>query len=363
MGEPSMNTQRLIQTFLTIVSIDSPSGSEDEMTQFLLRYCKEKNLTVSVDGFGNVIAKTKGKGEPLLLSAHIDTVEPGRGIKPKISNGKIHTNGKTILGADNKAAVAALMEVIARVTSESISSRPLEIVFTRSEEVANLGAVNLSYAKLSSKEGFLFDYAAPIGTIVLASPAYYRFDLRFIGKAAHASRPNEGKNIIPSVGAFLHNVDVGQVSKKTLVNIGVIKSGHVRNTIPGDALLQGEIRSFQEKEIAAYQKRMTTLACAVAADYGISSAYDFVRENGGYEYSQRDKKIQYVMSLLSEFGIIPTCVKAGGCSDANIFKDHGIIAVNLGNGGRNAHTVQEEIAVKDLELLTRFILSLIRSRR
>src|SRR5438105_1194024 len=103
-----INNDRLLQTFLDLVAIDSPSGEEEKVAQEIGRRLAAQGLTVKRDAHGNLIAALAGQGAPFLLSAHMDTVEPGRGIKPVIDGDTIRTDGSTILGGDPKAGVSEI---------------------------------------------------------------------------------------------------------------------------------------------------------------------------------------------------------------------------------------------------------------
>ncbi|MFN4212497.1 MAG: peptidase dimerization domain-containing protein, partial [Microgenomates group bacterium] len=222
----------LIQLFTQICQIDSPTGFEKDMADFVFNFANQYANLVKKDKFGNVYVRY-GKNPKLFLSAHLDTVEPGRGIKPKIKDGYIVSDGKTILGADNKVAVAAILQLLKEAKEEN-GQYSFETVFTLSEEVGNYGAINFDYSLLLSKIGFCFDSSNPLGAIIVASPFYERFDLKIIGKEAHASKPDEAKNVLLPLKEILHKQKFGKIDKYSLLNIGVIKGGFVRNTIPGE---------------------------------------------------------------------------------------------------------------------------------
>src|SRR3989338_6943680 len=181
-----INEKRLVDTFLKLVQIDSPSGQEKILVNYLVDYIKSLSLPllVVVDKSGNIICKTFQNDKPILLTAHLDTVEPGKSIKPVIKSGVIKSDGTTILGADNKVGVVAILESLTSYFEKYRNLPSLEVVFTVSEEVGNLGAINLDYSSLRSKLGFSFDGGEPVGTITTASPYYTRFDITLIGKSA-----------------------------------------------------------------------------------------------------------------------------------------------------------------------------------
>ena len=351
----------LINTFLDLVKIDSPSGEEERIVSFILNYLGHLPFTPSLDSYGNIIVSVNGKGERILLSAHVDTVEPGRGVKPVITDGVIRSSGDTILGADNKVGVAILLTLLSELSTLVEEKRPsLDIVFTLSEEVGNYGAVNLDYSLITAKKGYTFDNPNPIGTIITAAPFYDRFNVKLIGKSAHASKPEIGINALLLLHEILGKIKVGKVSETAAVNIGVISGGSVRNTIPGELLFQGEVRSFYEEEIDRLSAEIKSVVEEVTASHSASAEIEIVRENGGYFYEENDSEISYIQSVMKEMGMTPVLKPDWGCADANIFVEHGIQAINLGDGTFLTHTTEEYVSIKDMETLNELVAKLIK---
>ena len=197
--------ERLTKTFMDMAAISSPSGKETRMVEYVVARLEKLGISSQQDAFGNVIAKLPGEGQPILLSAHLDTVEPAKGVMPVLEGGIIRSAGQTILGADNKAAVAAILECC----EARKGGRSLNIVFTLSEEAGNQGAWNLDYSLLEARQGFCFDSSKPLGTIISAAPFYDRFDIVLQGRAAHASRPSEALNPLPLLRELLSEVRLG----------------------------------------------------------------------------------------------------------------------------------------------------------
>lgn len=349
----------LIQTFIQLVKIDSPTGEEDTIISFLNTFAQKWKQEAYRDMYGNLIIKTKGVGKPLFLSAHVDTVEPGRGIQPIVSDTHIKTDGTTILGGDNKIGVAILVEMIKRIAESKVEARPLEIAFVRSEEIGNYGAINLDYSKINAKEGYIMDYAGSVGTIITASPFYNRLDVTINGKATHASKPHLGINALALFIEAMKHISLGKVNEKTLVNIGVIKSGFVRNTVPGTVEIQGEVRSFVEDDVETYANNLIKEFQKVAKKYKGSISSSVVRENPGYEYAEHEPFIQETKKRMNICSITPQLEIAWGCSDANIFREHGITTLNLGNGGTGAHTTEESIELAQFQKLYTLMMGLI----
>ncbi len=200
-----VNQKRLVQTFIDLVKIDSPSGSEDKIAREMSKRLTALGGKVESDAYGNVIAKFTGVGEPLMLNAHLDTVEPGQGIKPKMIGNQqavgfaneITSDGSTILGADDKAGLSVLLEALTVVKEAKGLHVPIEIILTKGEEVGLLGAKNLDYTKINAKEGVSFDGHSGVDNITVAAPGLHRVDATIIGRSAHAGvEPEKGISAI-----------------------------------------------------------------------------------------------------------------------------------------------------------------------
>jgi len=346
-----MNT---VDIFLDLIRIDSPTGDEDGIAKFIQDYLQNLNLKSEIDKAGNVLAEIPGnkKLETLILTAHMDTVEPGRGIRPIIDKaGNITSSGDTILGADNKAGVAGILSVLGQLSPEH---HPLELIFTVSEESDNLGAKKLDYKKLRAKKGFSFDTSdLVLGDLVLSAPFYTRFDVSILGKFAHASRPDNAVSVLPELNKILSQIKLGVVTKNTLINIGVINSGFVRNAVPGEVIIKGEVRSKSQQELNFYKNHIKSLFRIVSSKVKVK--IDVVDENPGYIISKKEKFVKETIKKLKKMNLKPEIKEVWGCFDANIFAENGIKIINFGYGGKNAHTTAETIKVKDLEKLTKLI--------
>lgn len=356
-----INKKRLLDTFINLVKIDSPTKEEKEISVYICNLLEKRGIKCFRDKLNNVLVKIPGRGAPLLLSAHLDTVEPGRGVRPVIKNGKITPDGRTVLGADDKVAVAAIIEAISKMHEAKLDSRPLDVIFTVSEETGSYGVLGLDYSKISANEGYIFDTSKGIGTIVTASPFYDRFDAEIIGKSSHASLPENGINAVSILRDALNLIKVGRVSRNTLVNIGVLQGGDARNTIPGLIRLKGEVRSFSRKEQNQNVEKIETIFRNVSKKHGSKLKFNHIRENSGYNYKNNDKMIVDIIRVMRKMRINPVLLKVYGCSDANVFLEKGIRVLNLGDGAKNAHTVREEIKISDLNKLSELILSLSRN--
>lgn len=356
-----MQEDRLVQTFLDLVRIDSPSGNEEKVRDYVSESVKKLGLKPIQDSRGNLIVKIDGVDEPLLLGAHLDTVEPGRNISPRIANGIIKSDGTTILGADNKVAVAAILEVLKLLAENRTQTRPLDVVFTLAEET-EFGSDKLDYGKIEAKKGYIFDSLIPVGNIITASPFCDDLQIKIIGKSAHASMPEKGINALRILAKAVNSIKLGKVNSKTIANIGIVTAGHMASTVPGEAVIRGEVRSFVQKEAKNYSDLIINKFKETASKFGAKIEAKIIESCPGYEYSANDEFIKTTKEKIKDFGLQSTLIKKWACSDANIFNNNGMQIINLGDGVVNAHTTGEYVSVKDLSQLGSLILSLVTAR-
>ncbi|NCO88695.1 hypothetical protein AUK04_00860 [Candidatus Roizmanbacteria bacterium CG2_30_33_16] len=348
--------------FIKLVKIDSPSGFEDEISKYIVQFLKALKIKTAIDRFGNVYCRVgKKKTKPIFFSAHLDTVEPGRNIKPIIKNSFVQSDQTTILGADNKIAVATVLYTAQQIIKNHIAHRNFEVIFTRSEEIGNYGAVNFNTKLLKSDYGYCFDSSSPIGTIITASPFYERFNINIIRQSAHTSLPNKANNVIFPLIKFINKISLGRLNKDTVANIGVINLGSVRNTIPGNAFIQGEIRSFIEKKITTYKEQLIKKLEKSTKKYGVKFTQNFVQENTGYLHKDQvsEQLINNLKVIFNCMNVVPIAQSSWGVSDANIFNQCGKKCINLGNGSEFTHSVKERISIKSILNLQKLMLKLI----
>ena len=238
-----INQDRLVKTFCDLIQIDSPSDEEEEMAQELSRRLDALGFQVLRDAHGNLIAREEGEN-PLLLSAHMDTVEPGRGIKPTIEGDRIVSDGTTILGGDAKAGVAAILEGVESVVSEGLPRRPIQMAFTRGEEIGLVGARNMDYGMITANDAVVFDGNGPVNKLTASSPTYVSFEVSVTGRSAHAGvEPEKGLSAIKIASEIITELPQGRLDDETTFNVGTISGGSVRNAVPEKAVFSGEFRS------------------------------------------------------------------------------------------------------------------------
>ncbi len=344
----------ITKLFFTLVQIDSPPGKEQQMSLFLQNWLKKNKFSYRIDYSGNIYADNKKSGIPLLLCGHMDTVQPGENIKPIIKKKIIKSSGNTILGADNKAALAAIMTAV-----EQNKNKHLELLFTVKEETGG-GVEYFPFSWIQAKKALVFDSSNPPGGIVLRSPYICNFHVKMIGKAAHSSQPQRGINALNHCIHIIMHIPVGSLdNKETTINIGLMKAGTGINTIPEVVELSGEIRSYNKELFASHIKKIKSIFQNGLKGTKIKC---FFSSNGyctGYTHNKQNPFIKQIEKIYSSLSLKPIFYSYSGISDANVLMEHGIETVNLTDGTKYTHTTKEQIAVKDLKKLSQIVVSCI----
>ncbi|HEY0345475.1 MAG TPA: M20/M25/M40 family metallo-hydrolase [Solirubrobacteraceae bacterium] len=353
--------RRLNDTFARLCAIPSPFGSERACADYVARELRSMGLDVEEDGAaaeagaecGNLLARIPGRGErTILLCAHLDTVPEDGTIEPVLVDGGWESAGDTILGADNKAAVAMLLEVARRCAVER-SPVGLELLFTVCEEVGLEGAKAFDVSTLRSEWGYVFDHASPIGEIIVASPAYYRFEADFRGTQAHAGiRPEDGRSAIEAAARAVAAMRLGRIDEETTANIGSISGGQPgTNIVAGRCRVVGETRSLDPAKAEAMIAELighihdaaNTPACACDVDVTTQRLFD------GYRQPANAPGVLAAERALRDCGYEPARRTTGGGSDANAFEAAGLHCTNLANGTERNHEPTERVSVVALE--------------
>lgn len=343
--------KKIIDNFIQIVQINSPSGEEKEMSIYLKKWFDSVGFSVKEDKVGNLLASVQRGNPKLLLCAHMDTVMPGRSIKPLIKKGTIVSDGTTILGADNKASVSAIICAVEEYMLVHGRLPDIEILFSVKEETGG-GVEFFPFDWVKSKYGVIFDHAKPLGIITLAAPFIYNFRIKFQGKPAHSSKPENGVNALNSAIVFLKSIKVGAYDKhKTTINIGRVAGGVGINVIPEEVIVEGEVRSTIKKKFEYHLKKVKSSAENSAK--GTKVKIDFTLDGycPGYFYKKTDKFIVRIKKIIEDANLKAGYDISTGVSDVNSLVGGGIEAICLSDGVKNPHTKKESITVKNLERL------------
>ncbi len=366
-----INEKRLLERFLAYVQIDSPTKQERKFADYLMNELREIGLDVYMDNAGekvasdsgNVIARLKGNtdGETILFSAHMDTVSPSIGIKPVIKDGVIYSDGTTILGGDDKAGIAAIMESIETIVEKDIPHGDIEIVFSIFEEGGLFGAKNLEYDKLNAKKGFVLDSGGDPGYIVVQGPAQNKINAKFIGKEAHAGvAPEHGISAIQIAAEAISNMKLLRIDENTTANIGHISGGEATNIVTKEVNFHGEARSLSDEKLKVQTDHMVKCCEDAAKKFGGKVEMDVDNAYGAFKVDEDAEIVQKVKEASKNIGLVADTMTSGGGSDTNILNDNGITAVNLAVGMRLVHTLDEHIYIKDLEDTAKLVLEIIK---
>jgi tripeptide aminopeptidase len=363
-----LSKDRLINTFIDFVKISSLSLREKEFSSFLKNRLENLGLKVIEDNAGktlggnsgNLYAYLDGDGEPILISAHMDTVSPGENINPQIAGDYILSDGNTILGADDKAAISAIVEAIQTIKEKKERTKKIEFLFTIGEEIGLVGAKNIDPSLIKSKEGYVLDGEGDVGTLILRAPTHDRFYLNIYGKASHAgTSPEKGINAILLASDFLLNLSWGRIDDFTTANVGIIKGGRATNIVPDEVYLEGEFRSLDEDNLSSLWRRFEDNLIKLVKK---GASYDLRKETlyRGFNIDEREKVVRRIVDVLNQMEKKINLTYTMGGSDANILNSYGIKTVNVGIGMENAHSKEERIKIENLYDTAVLIYNLIR---
>ena len=350
-----ISRRKLLRTFKELAALYGPSKRERDVADYILNRL-DGLWPLAEDGAGdvvggdagNILLKINGRGEPVLLTAHMDTVEPCAGVKPRVKNGYVYSKRDTILGADDRAAVAVMLE-LAEIADGLKERRPLEILFTVAEEVGLLGAKHADYGPITSKTAFVLDASEPPGYAVNAAPGSETVKATFRGRAAHAGiEPEKGINAIQMAASAVAAMKLGRIDYETTANIGLISGGRATNIVSDTARIEGEVRSHDASKLAAQLKNVTDVAKKAAAEFGGEVDITWEKAYVSYRLAEDATPVALFSRAARAVGLEPKFVAGGGGSDANVFNERAIAAIVLGCGMEKPHTVDERIAVASL---------------
>ncbi len=363
-----INAARLINTFIELIQIDSPPFGEQEIAMRLSRHLLSLGLSVETQNYGssfNLIGRMRGamRGvEPIILSSHMDTVESTKGLRYIRQDGIIKTDGRTILGADDKSGIAEILEALHVLKEQGLPHGDIEVVFTSAEERGLVGAKNLNFHDLKGRTALVFDSSGSIGRVVLAAPTHDNYVMRVIGRAAHAGiEPQRGTSAIKAAAKIIAAVPDGRIDSYTTANIGTIHGGTATNIVPKEVVMEGEVRSHDADTLERTIKDIFDTALAIAKKNQVKLQIDRHRQYHGFHISEDDEFVRLIADVCREQRITPELIVYGGGSDANIFNSNGIKSFAISSGMQMPHTTDEFILEEDLCSAARLLLGIIRA--
>lgn len=372
-----INEKRLIDTVLELIKIDSESFNEKAVHEVLVKKLKALGASVYVDNAGkkyqtnakgNIIASFKGsvKSQPIILSSHMDTVTPGNGIKPIVKKDRIVSDGTTILGSDDKAGIAVILEVLQVLKENKLPHPPVEVLFTLTEESGMQGSKNLEYKKLKGREGLILDNEDPTELLV-RGPAVNDINVHIKGLAAHAGiAPEKGISALEVAAYALSIMKLGRIDKETVANFAIIEGGKATNIVTDEITIRGEARSLNDaklakqcehikacfdKAIKRFTKKIDGKVCKPQIKVDISQRY------AGVNAPKNHPLVKTVLKVAKDLGVknMRVAASGGGC-DANVMSGYGFTLPNLGVGMQNCHTLQEYLDLKQFFTAAQIVL-------
>ncbi len=359
-----MEVKGVVEYFVELIQIDSESKNEKNVAVRIADDLIAMGAEVHFDSahektggnVGNLYARFKGDidKDPILFSAHMDTVKPGNGIKPVLGAGMIRSDGTTILGSDDKSGIAQIVCAIHELQASGEKLPPIEILFTISEEIGLLGAKYADYDWFKSKLGFALD-SHDVGGFMIAAPSQNSVQYIIYGKESHAgAEPENGVNAIKIAADAISKMKLGRIDEETTCNIGIIEGGLATNIVPNKVVIKGEARSHDPAKLEATTNAMTEAVeeavKAAKTDFFTPKADARIHKEYSSFTTPADAEVtKLAIKATERIGLTPRTYRGGGGSDANIICKHGISMIVGGTGMDNVHTVNECIKIKDLE--------------
>lgn len=354
-----INQERLLQEFMELVQVDSETKYEAEICRVLKQKLMDLGLDVFEDdsqkvtghGSGNLIAFLKGNADApcIYFTSHMDTVTPGKGIKPSVQDGFVVSDGTTILGSDDKAGLAAILEGIRVLKEQQIPHGDIQLVITAGEESGLVGAKALDPQHLKAEFGFAFDSTGPVGDIIVSAPTQAKVKATIYGKSAHAGvNPEDGISAIQVASKAISKMPLGRIDSETTANIGRFEGGGATNIVCDRVDIFAEARSLVPHKMEAQVQAMKEAFETTAAEYNTTADVEIAVMYPGFKYSAEDLVVQVAMEAVKRIERQPQLLSSGGGSDANVIAGHGIPTVNLAIGYQHIHTKQERMPIEEL---------------
>ena len=370
MGYESM-CDRIFKTFEALNAIDSPTFGERKLCDELKHRLVQLGADIYEDGAGailggdcgNLYAFLKGEGEPVLLSAHMDTVEPSKGKRAILhEDGSITSAGDTVLGADDLAGITIILEAITRLKEQGIPHHPIELLFPVAEEIYCAGSQHVEYDKFTAKQAYVLDLNGEIGEAANAAPTILSFHIKITGKAAHAGfAAADGINAISVAAVAISEIKQGNLDALSTRNIGKISGGIQSNIVPDLCEIWGEIRSLSHEKALSmwketeetFEKHSKTIGAEIITDHRcMITAYEIPMDSKTITIYEKACKAVNIKSNIH--------VTMGG-SDNNNFALHGIEGLVIANAMRNIHSTSESTSIHEMDQCVQIIMEILKS--
>lgn len=357
----NMNQNRLASEFIELTAASSESLDERCIADLLSIKLKELGFSVNEDNAGELLGGNAGNlygylegtlsGPPLLLSAHMDTVKPGKNKKPVLhEDGTFTSDGTTVLGSDDCAGIAEILEGIRRVKENGISHRSIEVLFPVAEEIYIRGSGVFDYSRIKSKEAYVLDMSGDVGSAAVRAPSLISYRVTVKGKASHAGfDPKSGIHAIKAAADAINKIPQGQVDEDTTSNIGTIIGGTDKNIVPDLCTCTGEVRSFSHEKCVQRIEEIRKIFSDTAAEHGAVSEMESKEVIHFYDVPEDSEIVKRFIRACKKLGFAGELHSTFGGSDNNNFLKEGISGIVLSCGAYNVHSAQEHVSITELE--------------
>ncbi|MBU8879297.1 M20/M25/M40 family metallo-hydrolase [Bacillus sp. FJAT-29790] len=366
-----INHERLLNEFLELVQIDSETKYETQIAKVLKKKFRDLGVEVYEDdttavtghGAGNLICTLQGAKEsvdPIYFTSHMDTVVPGNGIKPSIKDGYVVTDGTTILGADDKAGLAVMLEVVKVLKEQNIEHGTIQFIITVGEESGLVGAKALDPALIKAKYGYALDSDGKVGNIIVAAPTQAKVKATILGKTAHAGvAPEKGISAITMAAKAISRMPLGRIDEETTANIGRFEGGRQTNIVCDHVDILAEARSLISEKMEQQVSKMKEAFESAAEEMGGKAEVEVQIMYPGFKFGAGDHVVEVARAAAAKIGRSCELLNSGGGSDANVIAGFGIPTVNLAVGYEEIHTTNERMPIEELNKLAELVIAII----
>jgi tripeptide aminopeptidase len=366
-----VNQERLVNEFLELVQVDSETKFEAEIAKVLkekfsalgIEVFEDDTTGVTGHGAGNLVCTLPGTKEgvdTIYFTSHMDTVVPGNGIKPSIQDGYVVTDGTTILGADDKAGLAAMLEAVKNLKENNISHGTIEFIITVGEESGLVGAKALDREKITAKYGYALDSDGKVGNIIVAAPTQAKVKATILGKTAHAGvAPEKGVSAITIASKAISRMPLGRIDEETTANIGRFEGGQQTNIVCDRVDILAEARSLIGEKMEQQVQKMKDAFESAASEMGGRAEVEVTVMYPGFKFGEGDHVVEVARRAAASIGRTSELQKSGGGSDANVIAGHGIPTVNLAVGYEEIHTTNERMPIEELVKTAELVVAII----
>lgn len=356
-----LNKDRIFEEFKELVAIPCHSTKERQIFEVVKAKLEALGFNVEEDDAaskldsecGNMWAFLPGNkagATKVLLSGHLDGVEPCGGTTVVRKDGILYSDGTTILGSDDKSGVVAILEGVRMILEENAEHGDIQVLLTIAEEGGVNGSRCMDKSKLNADVGYALDSEGAPGEIIVGAPGQYKYSIKVIGKTAHGGmEPEKGINSVMVAAKALTEVKrYGRIDEETTANIGIINGGIATNIVPALVEIQGDARSRNSEKLIAIRDEIVNTICTAVEKQGAKAEADVVLKYNSFLVDESSKVVELAKDACAQFGFEPNVGLTGGGSDANFINAYGVPCVILGTGMSNVHTVDEYIKEEDL---------------